>query len=88
MPGFDHSIMTSYNEIRESVTFGNGGKKLFGVLHRPKLTISASSYPAVVVMHGFASHKIGTNRIYVKLAQSLANQGIAALRFDFRGFRR
>lgn len=70
-------------ETRDWVTFENEGDKLFGILHKPLHTLDDP--PLVLVFHGFASHKVGTNRSYVKLAQSLAKEGIATLRFDFRG---
>ncbi len=59
----------------------NKGEKIFAVLHRPPL----QECPLVIIMHGFASHKVGTGRSWVKLAEGLAEAGIAALRFDFRG---
>ncbi|MCH9609554.1 MAG: hypothetical protein S4CHLAM45_14860 [Chlamydiales bacterium] len=69
-------------EVREWINIDSGGHKLFGVLHRPE---NQKNVPLVVVLHGFASSKHGTNRCYVTFAQELAKQGIATLRFDFRG---
>ncbi len=69
-------------EIREPVVFSSGETTLFGVLHRP---LGRERFPLVVFMHGFASSKHGSNRCYVRIAESLAASGIAALRFDFRG---
>lgn len=70
------------SEIREWVALENGGQKIFGILHRPQQTAN----PAVVlILHGFASSKQGSNRCYVTLAEKLAKAGMASLRFDFRG---
>ncbi len=69
-------------ESREWVTLDNGGIHLFGVLHRPT---QVENPPIVVVMHGFASSKHGSNRCYVTLAEALTSVGVACLRFDFRG---
>lgn len=69
-------------ETREWVIVENEGQQIFGVLHRPT---SCDYPPVVVILHGFASSKLGSNRCYVSLAESLAQRGIAALRFDFRG---
>lgn len=69
-------------EIREAIVIENLGRKLFGILHRPPTTHIC---PGVVIFHGFASHKIGRNRSYVKLAEALSQNGIAVLRFDFGG---
>lgn len=68
--------------MREWTTLQNGSEKLFGLYHFPKTTHPA---PAVLCCHGFASSKVGTNRAYVQLAQALADNGVAVLRFDFRG---
>jgi alpha-beta hydrolase superfamily lysophospholipase len=69
-------------EQRSQVTMLSGGDKLFGILHRPSVHMA----PAVVIIHGFASHKIGTNRSWVVLSEALREAGIAVLRFDQRGF--
>ncbi|NGX62143.1 MAG: Multifunctional-autoprocessing repeats-in-toxin [Chlamydiae bacterium] len=69
-------------EMREGVTFENGGEKIFGVLHRPIDNVLA---PVVLIFHGFASSKLGSNRCYVTLAEAFAKEGIASLRIDFRG---
>lgn len=69
-------------ETREPIVMENEGQKLFGVVHRP---VGVENAPIVVMMHGFASSKHGSNRCYVTLAEALAQAGIATLRFDFRG---
>lgn len=69
-------------EARSQVTLECKGQKLFGVLHHPNI----ENAPAVVIVHGFASHKIGTNRSWVLFAEALRKVGIATLRFDQRGF--
>lgn len=67
---------------RNWITVENAGVQLFGVLHRPT---NVENLPVVLILHGFASSKQGSNRCYVTMAEALANEGIAALRFDFRG---
>lgn len=69
-------------ESRESVTIENGGEKIFAVLHRPLVN---HKVPAVVICSGFGGNKCGKHRIFVTLGQKLAEQGIAVLRFDYRG---
>jgi dipeptidyl aminopeptidase/acylaminoacyl peptidase len=70
-------------EERECITLENQGQKIFGMLHLPLQ--SAPRAPAVLMCHGFAGNKLGRYRIYVLLAQALAQVGIATLRIDFRG---
>ncbi|MBE3575998.1 MAG: alpha/beta fold hydrolase [Firmicutes bacterium] len=41
--------------------------------------------PAVLLLHGFTGHKLESHRMFVKMARRLAQEGIIALRFDFRG---
>lgn len=69
-------------ETREPLMITNRGQQIFAVLHRP---IGIDSAPVVVVHHGFASSKHGSNRSYVNLAEHLAKSGVATIRFDFRG---
>lgn len=69
---------------REPISFVNEGQKLIGVLHRP-VEAYRDKIPAVVFFHGFTGTKVERHRIFVKAAEALAREGIAALRFDFRG---
>lgn len=69
---------------REPISFMNEGQKLIGVLHRPA-EANRDKIPAVVLFHGFTGTKVEPHRIFVKAAEALAREGIAALRFDFRG---
>lgn len=71
-----------HSEQRESIVLSNDGQKIFGVFHRPA---NLTNYPAVLICHGLGGNKVGKQRLYVRLAQLLATQGIAALRIDFRG---
>jgi alpha/beta superfamily hydrolase len=41
--------------------------------------------PAVLLLHGTASHRDEVGNLYVRLAARLATQGIASLRIDFAG---
>ena len=55
------------------------GLKLRGILHTP----STSSWPLVVLCHGFLSYKDSSK--YRQLAEVFARESIATVRFDFRG---
>lgn len=69
-------------EEREAITLINKNQKIFGVLHRP---LVKGNVPAVLICSGFAGNKCGKFRSFVNLGQELASQGIAVLRFDYRG---
>ena len=71
-------------EMREAVTLMCEGQKIFGILHLPKIS-TAKKFPAVLLCHGFGGNKSGKFRLYVRLAQRLAECGIASFRIDFRG---
>lgn len=59
------------------------GSKLFGMLHTPQG--NGQSLPLVIFLHGHGGNKIGPARFFVKAANSIASEGFAAFRFDFRG---
>lgn len=69
-------------ETRSWIELESNKQKIFGIVHRPK---GQNEAPLVVIMHGFASSKHGTNRCYVAFAEEFSKQGLATLRFDFRG---
>lgn len=73
--------MSNFEE-RESIVLENEGQKIFGVMHMPK---GVAYPPSVLICHGLGGHKTGRYRVYVELAEALVKNGIAAIRFDFRG---
>lgn len=70
-------------ESREAITLENNGQKFFAILHRPINT--DSPVPAIVICPGFAGSKSGKFRLFVRLSEQLVKNGIAVLRFDYRG---
>ncbi len=68
--------------IEQALKFSNKGERLFGVLHLPK---KSGKFPCVVMFHGFTGHKAEDHFLFTKTARKLAEKGIAAFRFDFRG---
>ncbi len=69
--------------IEKAVVFGKF-KTLVGVVTEPD-SAAASNRPAVILANAGLIHRIGPNRVYVKLARSLAAQGYLVLRFDISG---
>ena len=65
-----------------SFFFELGEHQLFAVLHRP---ISGPARHGVVLCHALAEEKLWSHRVYVNAARELARDGVAVLRFDFRG---
>jgi dienelactone hydrolase len=62
-----------------------GDHRIPGILALPKAGGAARAYPAVVMLHGFASHKDEVGDMYLREARALAERGIASLRIDFAG---
>lgn len=65
---------------REDITFESGGKKCVGWLYRPS---TPAPYPCVILAHGLGGVK--HHRID-KFAERFAEEGFAALAFDYRHF--
>jgi len=65
----------------EAVILAGEGPGLFGVLHRP----AGKPTLALVFCPPFAEEKKGAHRLLVETARALAGQGVAVLRFDYRG---
>lgn len=57
------------------------GAHVVGFLHLP----AKPTTQAVVIVPGGTQTRVGAHRMFVHLADQLADQGIAALRFDIRG---
>jgi pimeloyl-ACP methyl ester carboxylesterase len=66
-----------------AVQFGKF-KSLIGVLTEPDIP-TTNDQPAVLLLNVGLIHRIGPNRIYVKLARRLASLGFRTLRFDLSG---
>jgi pimeloyl-ACP methyl ester carboxylesterase len=70
----------------EEVRFAGAGVQLAGTLFLPK---GAGPWPAVVLVHGSGPHTrdedVMGHKIFQVLADHLARQGIAVLRYDKRG---
>lgn len=63
------------------VGFRSGDEQVFGVLHVPESTPA----PGSIMCHGFTGHKAETHRLFVDAARDFTRNGLAVLRFDFRG---
>jgi dipeptidyl aminopeptidase/acylaminoacyl peptidase len=64
------------------VHFDVNGQRCHGMLHLP---MSGGPHPAVLMLHGFTGQRMEPHRLFVLFSRLLAENGIASLRFDFRG---
>ncbi len=69
----------------EAVLFGATGSSLAGVLTDPGEDAGAAGLPAFVFLNAGVVHRVGPNRLYVRLARALAQRGFPSLRFDYSG---
>ena len=68
--------------ITEKVLIGGSKGKLSAIIQRPKAK-PGEKYPMAILMHGFNADK---NSYLIRLlADSLMNNGVASIRFDFNG---
>ena len=63
----------------EKIVFMSEGMKIAGVLHLPDV----KNPPCVIASHGLLSSK--NSEKYIALAERMSEEGMAMLRFDFRG---
>jgi alpha-beta hydrolase superfamily lysophospholipase len=66
-----------------AVTFA-AGNSLVGVLTKAELEGNPLR-PAVVLLNAGIVHRVGPNRLHVRIARELARRGFASLRFDLSG---
>src|SRR5690606_32769192 len=56
-----------------------------GILCEPAERSEARTSDAVIFLNVGANHRVGSNRMYVRMARSLAMRGTTSLRFDVSG---
>lgn len=77
--------ITRYSSTREAAAYESRDRKIFGVLHRP-VAPELRACPALAMYHGFmaAKHQL-PHRLFVQLAEALAQIGVVSLRIDLPG---
>jgi pimeloyl-ACP methyl ester carboxylesterase len=68
----------------EALLFGKT-RSLVGVMTYPLETAGTDNLPAVVILNAGIMHRVGPNRLHVKIARTLAAMGLVVFRFDFSG---
>jgi alpha-beta hydrolase superfamily lysophospholipase len=76
-----------FDGLRESAVQFGPGSDLFGVLAEPDRQAgdATTGDTAVLMLSVGGNYRVGPNRIYTRLARSLAQAGYCALRFDLPG---
>ena len=85
-PSWPDTNPSANAKVRETFVWIPAGDHMIpGILALPKAGGAARSYPAVLMLHGFASFKDEVGDMYLREARVLAERGIASLRIDFAG---
>ena len=72
--------------MREEVAQFGAARGLVGIVSDPPAgTHLTQDLPAVVLLNAGLVHRVGPNRLYVKIARALACEGFTVLRLDFSG---
>lgn len=71
--------------MKESVLLFGPEKSLTGVITDPPPEARRGEGPSVVLLNAGLVHRVGPNRLYVRLARRLAASGLVVARFDLSG---
>lgn len=74
--------------MREKAVIMGSTRSLVGVLTSPGTVAKEqdrSDRPVVIILNAGIIHRVGPNRIHVRLARALADKGFTTLRFDLSG---
>ena len=71
--------------MKEQVLVFGKTNSLVGIVIDPPKIESNNHLPAIIFLNAQGVHRVGPNRLYVKMARNLAAMGFVTLRFDFSG---
>jgi pimeloyl-ACP methyl ester carboxylesterase len=71
--------------MREKVVLFGQNRSLVGIVTESNSYSSDAHLPAVIILNAGLLHRIGPNRLHVKIARRMAGAGFSVLRFDFSG---
>lgn len=79
--------------IEQGVVFNSNGKKLIAIEHLPMQLLIEDPLPrehkpikkGVIIVVGGPQTRVGSHRLFVHLARTLAKQGVVVFRFDYGG---
>ncbi len=77
-----------FDGVRETPLLFGSEQNLFGILSEPAETLPGDdprSRVALLMLNVGTNHRVGPNRMYVKMARSWAARGYRSLRFDLAG---
>ncbi|MFI5005848.1 MAG: hypothetical protein ACHQKZ_00355 [Solirubrobacterales bacterium] len=69
--------------VKERTLLFGDAKSLVGIITEPAQSIPGR--PAVILLNAGILHRVGPNRVHVRLARTLAEAGFLVMRFDYSG---
>ncbi len=71
--------------MRERTLLFGDAKSLVGVITEPEPKDAVPARPAFILLNAGLLHRVGPNRVHVRLARRLAEAGFCVMRFDYSG---
>jgi dienelactone hydrolase len=71
--------------MKEQAFLFGADRSLVGVVTDPAEEKHGNQLPAVIILNSGIVHRVGLNRLHVKMARNLAASGFVVMRFDFSG---
>ena len=71
--------------MNEHVSILGKSKSIVGVFTENSYVSNNHTLPLIIILNAGVLHRVGPNRIHVKMARKMADSGFKALRFDFSG---
>jgi hypothetical protein len=71
--------------VKERTLLFGDAKSLVGIISEPAASDAAHARPAVILLNAGILHRVGPNRVHVRLARKLAEAGFLVMRFDYSG---
>lgn len=76
-------MVNGSQQLKEKTVLLGKSKSLVGVITNPPEV--EEQRPAIILLNSGLLHRVGPNRLYVKIARKLAAKGFVVLRFDLSG---
>jgi pimeloyl-ACP methyl ester carboxylesterase len=73
------------NGMKEKVILFGKTNSLVGHITSPSFTGDVFHQPGVILLNPGLTHRVGPNRLFVKIARSLSERGYHVFRFDYSG---
>jgi len=71
--------------VNEKALLFGTTKSLAGIVTDPDPATARPDLPGVIILNAGVLHRVGPNRVHVRLARALAEKGLVVLRFDLSG---